>query len=91
MPRKQPTQAMPETRSSKARKEPTDPPGGRTGGGDSGGGPYPNPHTGKSAEAAEEGFGEHGGQTTIGYHGAGQLGDEEVREGGNRNAGAKGG
>jgi hypothetical protein len=42
--------------------------------GQSGGGPYPNPHTGK------EGGGFHGGQSVMGYHGTGQLGSEDVGE-----------
>jgi hypothetical protein len=55
---------------------------GRSGGGDSGGGAYPNPHTGK--EAKRGGFMDHGGQTDMSYHGTGQLGDQET--GGNANA-----
>lgn len=51
---------------------------GRSGGGDSGGGAYPNPHTGK--EGKRGGFLDHGGQTDMGYHGPGQLGDEQVGE-----------
>ena len=35
---------------------------GTRGGGESGGGPYPNPHTGK---APKDGFLGHGGQTEI--------------------------
>jgi hypothetical protein len=35
---------------------------GREGGGDSGGGAYPNPHTGKKPKG---GFLDHGGQTEI--------------------------
>jgi hypothetical protein len=42
--------------------------------GESGGGPYPNPHGGKD----EGGF--HGGQSVMGYFGKGQLGDEDVGE-----------
>lgn len=53
--------------------------GGREGGGDSGGGPYPNPHTGKTEK--NEGFMAHGGQTSMAYHGIGQLGAEKVDEG----------
>ncbi len=41
---------------------------GREGGGDSGGGAYPNPHTGKSGGEAE-GFMGHGGQTHMDYEG----------------------
>ena len=40
--------------------------------GQSGGGAYPNPHTGKE----EGGF--HGGQSGAGYFGKGQLGDKDV-------------
>lgn len=52
------------------------------GGGDSGGGAYPNPHTGKKPE--NDGFMGHGGQTDMPYHGGGQLGAEAVE--GNENA-----
>ena len=62
--------------------------GGRRGGGDSGGGAYPNPHTGKEGEGGDrEGFLGHGGQTEMGYHGTGRLGGKQV--GGNANAPAK--
>ena len=44
--------------------------------GESGGGPYPNPHSGK--DKSEAGF--HGGQSVSGYHGPGQLGSEDVAE-----------
>lgn len=56
--------------------------GGRKGGGDSGGGAYPNPHSGKDGK--EGGFMGHGGQTDMAYHGHGQLGGDKV--GGNANA-----
>ncbi len=59
---------------------------GRTGGGDSGGGAYPNPHSGK--KPGNGGFMGHGGQTEMPYHGEGQLGEEDV-EGGNANSPAK--
>ena len=59
---------------------------GRLGGGDSGGGAYPNPHSGKES-GGREGFMGHGGQTEMPYHGGGQLGEEEV--GGNQNSPAK--
>ncbi|HEX8654300.1 MAG TPA: hypothetical protein VF693_03645 [Allosphingosinicella sp.] len=49
---------------------------GRTGGGDSGGGAYPNPHTGKEGDRG--GFLDHGGQTDMPYHGHGRLGGEET-------------
>ena len=55
-------------------------PSGRTGGGESGGGAYPNPHRGKTPRNSPEDFLGHGGQTEIGYHGSGQLGSEVVDE-----------
>ena len=59
---------------------------GREGGGDSGGGAYPNPHTGKEG-SGREGFFGSGGQTEMAYHGGQQLGDQDV--GGNVNAATK--
>jgi hypothetical protein len=59
---------------------------GRGGGGDSGGGAYPNPHRGK--EGGKDGFAASGGQTEMPYHGHGRLGDEET--GDNPNAPADG-
>jgi hemerythrin superfamily protein len=57
------------------------------------GAPYPNPHTGKS-DAERKDFANtlmgHGGQSTMGYHGSGQLGDQELKPGGNTNSGSKG-
>ncbi|WP_375383046.1 hypothetical protein [uncultured Sphingomonas sp.] len=47
---------------------------GRTPGGESGGGGYDNPHSGK--EPTGGGFMGHGGQTEIGYHGGGQAGEQ---------------
>ena len=58
---------------------------GRTGGGDSGGGAYPNPHSG--TDPGNGGFMGHGGQTEMPYHGKGQLGEEAVEE--NENAPAR--
>lgn len=55
-------------------------------GGESQGEAYPNANTGKDAK--QGGFQSHGGQTEIGYHGSGQLGDQEVGDG-NPNAPAK--
>jgi hypothetical protein len=55
------------------------------GGGDSGGGAYPNPHTGK--EGDNGGYMGHGGQTEMPYHGGEQLGEQDL--GGNLNSGAK--
>jgi hypothetical protein len=48
---------------------------------------YPNPHTGKKPR--DTGFMGHGGQSEIGYHGSGQLGDDDV-EGENANAPTEG-
>lgn len=57
---------------------------GRKGGGDSAGGAYPNPHSGKDPGDADF----SGGQSGKEYHGSGQLGDQDV--GGNENAPAGG-
>jgi len=55
---------------------------GKTAGGESNGGAYPNPHTGKKAEGG--GFMGHGGQTEIAYSGTGDRDtDDDV---GNENA-----
>lgn len=48
--------------------------GGRTRGGESSGGGYANPHTGK--EPANGGFMGHGGQTEINHYGGGQAGEQ---------------
>lgn len=50
---------------------------GRSGGGDSGGGAYPNPHTGKKA-GNKEGYMGHGGQTEMPYHGTNKLGEKDL-------------
>lgn len=57
------------------------------GGGESQGGAYPNPHTGKE----KAGRPRHGGQTEIAYHGTGQLGEQDVGGTENANAPATGG
>lgn len=54
---------------------------GRGGAGDSGGGPYPNPHRGKD-EKSDTYMG-HGGQTDIEYHGTGRLGEKKTGESSN--------
>ncbi|MFZ5708020.1 MAG: hypothetical protein ACOY5R_22400 [Pseudomonadota bacterium] len=55
-------------------------PHGRAPAGESGGGAYPNPHRGKTPKNSPGDFMGHGGQTVIGYHGAGQLGENVVDE-----------
>lgn len=60
---------------------------GRTGGGESGGGAYPNPHSGKEPE--NDGFMGHGGQTEQPYYGSDQLGDRNLGSGENVNSAAK--
>ena len=50
---------------------------GRTGGGDSGGGAYPNPHTGKEG-SGKDGYMGSGGQTDVGYHGTNKLGERDL-------------
>jgi len=55
---------------------------GRGGGGDSGGGAYPNPHTGREG-TGNRGFMGHGGQSDMAYHGKGQLGSDAVEENSN--------
>lgn len=50
---------------------------GRTGGtGQSNGGAYPNPHSGKGGGQGGDTSDTTGGQTGQGYHGGGQLGDQ---------------
>jgi hypothetical protein len=61
---------------------------GRSEGGESGGGAYPNPHAGKTE--TNTGFMAHGGQTNIAYHGGGQAG-EDGGNAGNGVAGSGGG
>lgn len=56
------------------------------GAGQSGGGAYPNPHSGKDGHS--DGYEGHGGQSGMEYHGSGQLGEKKV--GANPNAPAKG-
>ena len=63
---------------------------GRSGGGDSGGGAYPNPHSGKQG-GKTDGYMGHGGQSEIAYHGKGQLGEDKVGENANAPAEEGGG
>ncbi len=79
---KQPTQGMGKTED-KGAPDGTNTP--RKGSGESGGGAYPNPHTGKEPPKKEW----HGGQSGTAYHGGGQLGEEETQPGGNPNSGSK--
>lgn len=51
---------------------------GREDPGESGGGAYPNPHSGKASKNDPADFLGHGGQTEQAYHGPGQLGDDAV-------------
>ena len=60
---------------------------GTGGAGQSGGGRYPNPHSGKE-DGKSDGYEGHGGQSEMEYHGTGQLGEDKL--GDNANAPAKG-
>lgn len=80
---KQPNQAMPSDGRQGARDGVNDP-HDRHPAGESGGGSYPNPQTGKEPE--DQGFMGHGGQTKIGYHGTGQAGQDDDSDVGNVNA-----
>lgn len=55
--------------------------------GESQGGAYPNPHSGKEGGLSGiDGVMGHGGQSEMGYHGAGQLGSEVDKDEAKRNA-----
>ncbi len=54
---------------------------GSKGAGQSGGGAYPNPHSGKSKTS--DGFFGHGGQSGQEYHGTGQLGEQKTGDNAN--------
>ena len=84
---KQPNQAMGDGNNAERSD---DNPGNRSAGGESGGGAYANPHTGKKG-GSEGGFMGHGGQTEIAYSGTGQGGHDDDRDVGNQNAVAKDG
>ena len=57
--------------SAKTHSDGVEDPHGRAGGGESGGGHYENPHSGKTERGEAEGF--DGGQSGRGYYGPGQL------------------
>jgi hypothetical protein len=79
-------QAMQADGSDAASKKPdgVETPHGRSGGGESGGGAYPNPHAGKHNKEDPGDFLGTGGQTEQAYHGPGQLGDKTTGKDGNR-------
>jgi hypothetical protein len=88
MPRKEKTQAMPSKKSAQRPAAAADaiPPGK---GSESAGGPYPP--GARREKNADEGKGAdwHGGQSVTGYHGPGQLGDQDAKPRGNDNSGSK--
>lgn len=70
--------AMPDENGQLASRRDGQSPGGLPNAGESGGGAYPNPHTGKGDNPdGPDKFGGHGGQTSIAYHGGKQLGEEQ--------------
>ena len=69
---------------SKAEKET-----GSRGAGQSGGGAYPNPHSGKKASGSD-GWNGHGGQSEMEYHGTGRLGGKKTGENANAPTGKAG-
>jgi hypothetical protein len=87
-----PTQAMPKHGGKGAPDGVNSQAEGVTSDGSMEGGAYPNPHTGKKTKdkgGFARGFMGHGGQSEMGYHGTGQLGDQDVKPGGNVNSGDK--
>ncbi|HEX8382678.1 MAG TPA: hypothetical protein VF592_04800 [Sphingomonas sp.] len=81
---KQPQQAMPSDGRKGAPDGVSTAPSGKDAAGESGGGAYPNPQTGKEPEGG--GFMGHGGQTKVAYHGTGQGGTDVDADVGNANA-----
>ena len=81
---KQPNQAMPSKSSKGAPDGISEKHHGKDVAGESGGGGYPNPQTGKEPEGG--GFMGHGGQTKVAYHGTGQGGTDDDPDVGNVNA-----
>ena len=76
-----PNQAMPGADGHKGENTGIDAPSGKTAGGESAGGGYPNPQ--KGGDGGNSGFMGHGGQTHIAYSGTGATGDGDE---GNDNA-----
>jgi hypothetical protein len=68
--------ASPDDNGELASRRDGDMPGGEANPGESGGGPYPNPYSGKEDSAGTF----HGGQGKQGYYGKGQLGEKDVGE-----------
>ncbi|PAX07085.1 hypothetical protein [Sphingomonas lenta] len=85
---KQPNQAMPSSANKGASDGVSDAETNRHGGGESAGGGYANPQTGKEPTGAQ-GFMGHGGQTKVAYHGTGQGGTDDDADVGNVNAPTK--
>jgi hypothetical protein len=57
--------------------------------GESGGGAYPNPHSGKEGSSdGPDKFMGHGGQADMGYYGKDQLGEDKPPSGDENNAGS---
>ena len=54
--------------------------------GETDGGYYPNPHSGREGRGGNDGFMGHGGQTEQAYHGTGQAGTDVDADVGNVNA-----
>jgi hypothetical protein len=82
---KQPMQAMPDD-GLKGAPDGTNTRRSRHPSGESNGGSYANPQTGKEPTGGGGGFMGHGGQTHFAYHGTGQGGTDDDPEVGNVNA-----
>lgn len=80
--------AMPDDNGELASRRDADMAGDATNPGESGGGPFPNPYSGKDGSPdGPDTFTGHGGQAKQGYYGKGQLGAKDVGE--NDNAPSK--